>query len=50
MGMLCLSTKQVKILENTALKNSFLPAFVEKAAVSRFRLKEEPSICGYYLL
>lgn len=48
--MLCFSTKQVKILANSVLKNLFLPAFVKKASVSRFHMKEEPSICGYYLL
>lgn len=49
MGTPCFTTKQVKILENSAEKNSLLPAFLEKASLSRFRLKEEPSICGYYL-
>lgn len=44
----CFTTKQVKLLENSALKNSVLLAFLEKAVVSRFHLKEEPSICGYY--
>lgn len=40
MGMPCFTTAQVKILENSAVNNSFLPAFVEKASLSRFRLKE----------
>lgn len=37
-----------KMLENNALKNSFLTASLEKADVSGFHLKEEPPIFEYY--